>query len=372
MVVIGAGAIGLAVAAHLCLRQRVLVLERHHTYGLENSSHNSGVIHAGIYYPPGWLKTTLCLEGNRLLYQWAQAYGVPYRRLGKLIVAWEEDELPQLEALLRGAQANGVPDLYLLYPSEVAQLQPGLRVAGAIYSGSSGIVDQMAFMRSLLAEAQSHGALMAFHHEVVALRRGVDGFVVVYRGPEGEEGELPCRFLVNCAGLWADRVGAMLGYEPEGGPYNPPFRHCLNRGTYFDVVNREVASQVRCLLYPLPHSDRAGLGVHVTIDTEGQIHLGPDAQWVSPGEPIDFRNRGEGLERFLEAGRRFFPHLRPQDLAPGQVGYRPKLNRPGEPPCDFLIWEDRGYVHLGGIESPGLTASLAIARYVSRLLGVES
>jgi L-2-hydroxyglutarate oxidase LhgO len=162
----------------------------------------------------------------------------------------------------------------------------------------------------------------------------------------------------------------MLGYEPDGGPHNPPFRHFINRGAYFDVVRKEVAARVRHLLYPLPHQDRTGLGLHVTLDVEGNVHLGPDAQWLPEDAPLDFRSRPEALPQFLEGGRQFFPDLRAEDLAPGQVGYRPKLHPPGQGPKDFLIWHHQGYVHLGGIESPGFTASLAIARHVARLLGL--
>ncbi len=369
--VIGAGVIGLAVAAALSRRLAVAVLERHHTYGLENSSHNSGVIHAGLYYPPHWLKTTLCVEGNRLLYKWAQERGVPHRRLGKLVIAWEEEELPALQRLLEAARANGVPELYLLSPPEVERLQPGLRVAGAIYSGTSGIIDQMAFMRSLLDEARDHGAFVAFRHTVTGLQREAGGFLVRYCSPDGLESELAVRYVVNCAGLSAPHLAAMLGYDPDGGLHNPPFRQFVNRGTYYDVVNRQVAARVRLLLYPLPHEDRAGLGLHVTLDTQGNVCLGPDAQWLPEDAPLDFRSDATAHPRFLEAGRRFFPDLQPEDIAPGQTGYRPKLHPPGEGPRDFLIWHDRGYVHLGGIESPGLTASLAIARYVARLLGLR-
>jgi L-2-hydroxyglutarate oxidase LhgO len=368
--IIGAGVVGLAVAAQLAPRLSVAILERHHTFGMENSSHNSGVIHAGIYYPPGWLKTVLCIEGNRLLYQWADEHKVPYRRLGKLIIAWHEEELPALHRLLEGARANGVPELHLLSSAEVSRLQPGLRAAGAIFSATSGVVDQMAFMRSLLEEARAHGAFVAFRHEVIGLRRHGGGLLVRYRSPDGAEQELGVRYVVNCAGLQADRIGSMLGYEPDGGPHNPPFRHFINRGAYFDVVRKEVAARVRHLLYPLPHQDRTGLGLHVTLDVEGNVHLGPDAQWLPEDAPLDFRSRPEALPQFLEGGRQFFPDLRAEDLAPGQVGYRPKLHPPGQGPKDFLIWHHQGYVHLGGIESPGFTASLAIARHVARLLGL--
>ncbi|MCS7275884.1 MAG: NAD(P)/FAD-dependent oxidoreductase [Dehalococcoidia bacterium] len=368
--VVGAGVVGLAVAATLAPRCRVALLERHHTYGLENSSHNSGVIHAGLYFPPDWLKTRLCVEGNRLLYAWAEAHGVRHRRLGKLVIARREEELPALEALLQQGRRNGAPGLEMLTPAEVARLEPHLRCAGAFFSPSSGIVDQMGLMRSLLQEAQAHGALVAFRHEVIGLTRADGGFRILYRGPDGDEGELAAARVVNAAGLHADRVGALLGYDPDGGPHNPPFRHCFNRGRYYDLVDREKASRLRHLIYPLPNSDRTGAGIHVGIDLDGNVHLGPDTEWLPEGAPLDFRNDDTARERFLEAGRAFYPDLRPEDLAPGQVGYRPKLQRPGGPPQDFLIWHDRGYVHLGGIESPGLTSCLAIARHVAGLLGL--
>jgi L-2-hydroxyglutarate oxidase LhgO len=358
------------VAATLAPRRRLALLERHHSYGLENSSHNSGVIHAGLYYPPHWLKTRLCVEGNRLLYAWAGAHGLAHRRLGKLVIACSEEELPALAALLRQGQENGAPGLEMLTPGEVARLEPHLRCAGAFFSPSSGIIDQMGLMRSLLQEAQAHGALVAFRHQVTGLERAEGGFRVRYRGPEGEEGEVGAAVVVNAAGLQADRLGALLGYDPDGGPDNPPFRQHINRGRYYDLVDREKASRLRHLVYPLPQPDRAGAGIHVTIDLEGAVHLGPDSEWLPQGTPLDFRHDDSARGRFLEAGRAFYPDLRPQDLAPGQVGYRPKLQRPGGPPQDFLIWHHRGYLHLGGIESPGLTACLAIARHVAGLLGL--
>lgn len=370
--IVGGGVVGLAIAAVLAPLRAVALLERHPTYGLENSSHNSGVIHAGLYYPPDWLKTRLCIEGNRLLYQWAEAHGVRHRRLGKLVIASAEEELPLLEALARAASANGVPGLEMLAPHEVARLEPHLRAAGAIFSPSSGIVDQMGLMRSYLQEARAHGAFVAFRHEVVGLERRDGGFLVHYVGPEGEGGTIGAATLVNSAGLMADRLAALLGYDPDGGPLNPPLRHYVNKGRYYDVVNREKAERFRHLVYPLPHGDRAGLGVHVTLDIDGGLHLGPDTEWLPPDAPLDYRADDSRREQFLVAGRAFFPDLRPEDIAPGQVGYRPKLNRPGEPPRDFLIWEDGGYIHLGGIESPGMTASLAIARHVARMLGAEA
>ncbi len=370
--IVGAGAVGLAVAAILSQQRSVAVVERHANYGLENSSHNSGVIHAGIYYPPDWLKTTLCVEGNRLLYAWAQKHGVTVQRVGKLIVAVEDEEVPALHELARAADANGVPDLRLLERPELRSLEPAVQAAGALFSGSSGVMDQMGLMRSYLGVARSNGAYIAFKHEVTNLQRRDGGFLLQMRGPAGDDLAITAASVVNSAGLAVERIGALLGYDPDGGSANPPFRQTINRGRYFDITNTAKAARIRHLVYPLPHADRAGLGIHLTLDVDGGVHLGPDAEWLEEGAKLDFRTDDEGRLRFLEAARRYLPDLDAEDLAPGQVGYRPKLYGPGQPPRDFLVWHDQGYVHLGGIESPGLTASLAIARRVAALLGVDA
>lgn len=365
--VIGAGVVGLAVAAELAGDASVAVLERHEGFGRENSSHNSGVIHAGIYFPPGWLKTTLCLVGNRLLYEWCREHGVRARRTGKLIVAADEAELPDLDRLMVSANENGVPELQRLSEREVRSVEPAVRSAAAIYSGSSGVVDQMGLMQSLLRSARSSGAHFAVRHEVSAIERCKGGFLVKGRGPAGRSFDLAAARVVNCAGLAADRIGRLLGYDPEGGARNPPFRQFVNRGSYYDVTGA-IAREVGHLIYPVPTPDREGLGVHLTVDIDGGVHLGPDSEWLDETEPLDFRSRDDRRQAFLDSARRYLPELGEDDLAPGQVGYRPKLQRPGGEPRDFLVWEDRGYVHLGGIESPGLTASLALARHVRAVI----
>ncbi len=370
LAVIGAGVVGLAVAAELSKTRQVAVLERHESYGRETSSHNSGVVHAGIYYPPDWLKTTLCVEGNRLLYQWADEFGVRAGRTGKLIIAVDESELPALEELHRAARANRIPDLdFLPSPGQVCQIEPSIMAAAAVYSGSSGVIDQMELMRSLLKVAQSNGAMVAFKHEVTSLRRAAGGFILSAVDPGGERVEIAASVLVNSAGLAADRLAGMLGYPLEGGDGLPGLKHTLNKGRYYDIVNRDKARLVNHLIYPLPHGDRAGLGVHVTLDIDGGVHLGPDTEWLDEGAPLDYRADDSRRLAFVEAARRYLPWLETEDVMPGQVGYRPKLHGQGEDPRDFLIWHDRGYVHLGGIESPGLTASLAIARRVATVLG---
>ena len=367
--VIGAGAVGLAVAAVLSEHRSVAVIERHDSYGRENSSHNSGVIHAGLYYPVDWLKTTLCVEGNRLLYAWAAAHGVRVRRMGKLVLALAEPEIPALRELAEAARANGVPDLRMLRRGELQTMEPAIQGAAALYSGSSGVIDQMELMRSYVAAARSNGAHFAFKHTLTGLKRRPFWFEVRVEGPDAGEVTLTAASVVNAAGLEADSVGQSLGYDPDGEQGDPPFRQTVNRGCYYDVVNREKAARIAHLIYPLPHSDRSGLGVHVTVDVDGGVHLGPDSEWLEEGARLDFRMTDDRRLAFLEAARRYWPALESDDLAPGQVGYRPKLSGPAGPPADFLIWFDRGYVHLGGIESPGLTASLAIAGRVGEVIG---
>ncbi len=367
--IIGAGVVGLAIAVELSRTRQVAILERHESYGLENSSHNSGVIHAGIYYPRDWLKTTLCIEGNRLLYRWAEEFDVPVRRTGKLIIAVEEAEVPALEELLATAQANGVPDLELIAsPRRIEELEPSIRAVAAIYSGSSGVIDQMGLMRSLLNVAQANGALVAFKHDVTSLRRDNHGFALTVLDPAGDSSTLKASALVNSAGLGADRVAAMLGYPLDGDEATPHLRQAVNKGRYYDIVAPEKASLVRHLIYPLPHADRSGLGMHVTLDIDGGVHLGPDTEWLDDEAPLDFRADDTRRLQFVESTQRYLPWLTADDIMPGQVGYRIKLHRPGEGPSDFLIWHDRGYVHLGGIESPGMTASLALARQVRAIL----
>ena len=367
--IIGAGVVGLANAVELSATRQVALLERHESYGLENSSHNSGVVHAGIYYPSDWLKTTLCIEGNALLYRWAEEHGVPARRTGKLIIAVEEAECPALEELLAAAQANGVPDLELITSRrQIEALEPAIEAVAAIYSASSGVIDQMGLMRSFLNVAQSNGVMVAFKHDVTALQRDADGFTLSIVDPAGDSSTLRARALVNSAGLAADRVAAMLGYPLDGDGTTPPLRQTVNKGRYYDIVTPEKASPMRHLIYPLPHADRAGLGVHVTLDIDGGVHLGPDTEWLDEAAALDYRADDTRRSQFVEATQRYLPWLTAEDVMPGQVGYRPKLHQPGEGPADFLIWHDRGYLHLGGIESPGMTSSLAIARLVRTML----
>ncbi|MBF6600250.1 MAG: NAD(P)/FAD-dependent oxidoreductase [Dehalococcoidia bacterium] len=369
--IVGGGVVGLACAVELSRTRQLAVIERRERFGLETSSHNSGVIHAGIYYPTGSLKHTLCLEGNPLLYAWADAHGVPSVRLGKLIIAVDDDDRASLAEVRRQADANGVPGMRLIEDrGELRELEPSVRCVAALYSASTGVIDQTQLMASFAREIEARGGWLALKHEVTAVDRLPEGagFAVRMRGPDGRETAVEAQAVLNSAGLRAPDVAAMLGYPLDGGEGVPPLRQTVNKGRYYDIVDTRKARALRHLVYPVPEHAKGGLGVHVTIDVGGLVHLGPDTEWLDDGAPLDYRADDLRRADFLAAAQRYLPALETDDIAPGQVGYRPKLQRPGGPIADFLIWHDRSYVHLGGIESPGMTASLAIARRVATLL----
>lgn len=368
VVVIGAGIVGLAVAAELAPARSVVVLERHDSYARETSSHNSGVIHSGIYYPTGSLKHTLCLAGNPALYAWCEAQSVPARRTGKLIVALDDADIAGLDAIEAQARANGVPGVTRLTGSQARSLEPAVPAQAALLSHTTGIVDQMLLARSFEAAARERGTLIAYRHEVTAVARAGGAFHLELRDPDGSHTTLRCAALVNAAGHGAPAIAEALGYAIDGAEGVPVLRQHVSRGRYYDVVNRQIAGSVHHLVYPLPERHLSGLGVHVTLDTDGGLHLGPDAEWLPADAPLTYRNDDEARATFLASARRLLPDLRDDDIAPGQVGYRPKLGGPEAPAADFLIWQDRGYVHLGGIESPGLTSCIPIAREVAALL----
>ena len=368
VVVIGAGAVGLAVAAELSQTHSVVVIERHESFGRETTSHNSGVIHSGVYYPTGSWKHQLCLVGNPQMYAWCEAHHVPTRRTGKLIVSLAGDGPDAFERLRAQAATNAVPGLRTLTMSEAHDMEPDVPALAALFSESSGIVDQMAYTRSLEAVAREHGTLFAYRHTVIAAERNTGSFRVVARDAQGAPATLRTSALINSAGVEAPAVATMLGYPLDGGEGVPSLRQHVNRGRYYDIVAPAHQRRVSHLVYPLPRPALEGLGVHLTLDIDGALHLGPDTEWLPDGAPLDYRNDDTRRSEFLTAGRRLLPRLGPDDIAPGQVGYRPKRSGPHEPEADFVLWHDRGYVHLGGIESPGLTASLPIAAQVASML----
>ena len=361
--VIGAGVVGLAVARRLAMAGReVVLLEAAEGIGEGTSSRNSEVIHAGIYYEPGSLKAQLCVAGKHALYRFCAEHGVAHRRLGKLIVACGQDEVPKLAALLRTAQANGVNDLTWLDPAEVRRLEPEVRCVAALQSPSTGIIDSHAFMLALQGEAEDHGAMIAFR---TPIERGeVRGDRVVVEAGGDTPMHLSCTMLVNAAGLSAQDVAASLTGLP---PATIPQQY-IAKGNYFVLSGR---CPFHRLVYPMPPS--GGLGVHVTLDLAGQAKFGPDVQWI---DTIDYSVDPARAESFYAAIRTYWPGLPDGALQPGYAGIRPKLSGPGEPAADFMIQgpDDHGVaglVNLYGIESPGLTAALAIADRVAAVLGLE-
>jgi L-2-hydroxyglutarate oxidase LhgO len=372
VLVIGAGIIGLAVAQELARDRSVLVVERLEGMARETSAHNSGVVHASVYYPTGSLKHRLCWEGNAALYAWCERYGVPVLRCGKLIVALAEDERGGLDDVWRQASANEVRGIERWTGAQSRELEPHIPIVEAIWSPSTGVVDQYALARSYEAVALDRGALVVYRHEVTGIERIAGGFRVTLRDADGAESRLTCAVLVNSAGLRAPQMAELLGYPLDGGSIGegietPVLRQRVNRGRYYDIVDPEIARLVGRPIYPLPEHGAGGLGMHLTTDTDGGVHLGPSAEWMEAGEPLDYVHPedAEWHQRFLEAARRYLPGIRADQIARGQVGYRPKLQLPGGEQADFLVWHDRGYVHLGGIESPGLTSSLPLAALVA-------
>ncbi|MEM5338964.1 NAD(P)/FAD-dependent oxidoreductase [Paraburkholderia azotifigens] len=360
-VVIGAGVVGLAVARALAARGReVIVLEAADAIGVGTSSRNSEVIHAGIYYPRGSLKATLCVRGREMLYDYCAERGVPHQRCGKLLVATARNQIPQLEAIMARGKENGVLDLMRISGEEAQALEPALQCVEAVFSPQTGIVDSHQFMLALLGDAERSGAICAFHAPVEAIEAVNGRFVVKVGGNSPTTIGAAC--VINSAGLHANALARKIrGLDAR---HVPPLY--LARGNYFSISGRAPFNR---LIYPMPNE--AGLGVHLTIDLGGQARFGPDVEWV---DAINYDVDPQRAESFYAAIRAYWPALPDHGLQPAYAGIRPKLSGPGEPAADFLIQGPaahgvRGLVNLFGIESPGLTASLAIAQRVCEVSG---
>ena len=357
VLVVGAGVVGLAVARELTLAGRsVVVVEARASFGEETSSRNSEVIHSGIYYPAGGLKARLCVRGREMLYAFCEAHGVAHRRCGKLIVAADDSELAGLEGLARRGAENGVGDLRMLSGAEARALEPALACVGALHAPSTGIIDSHGFMLALIGDAES--AAIAYRAPFLSAQVAPGGFVAEIGGAQPMR--LSVGALVNAAGLSASRVARAI----EGSGAVPETLYA--KGNYFALSGR---APFRRLIYPAPQAH--GLGVHLTFDLGGQARFGPDVEWV---ERLEYGVDAQRARGFAEAIRRYWPGLPDDALTPAYAGIRPKLSGPAEPAADFRIdGPERhgvaGLVNLFGIESPGLTASLAIAQEVVALLG---
>lgn len=358
-VVVGAGVVGLAVARALALQGReVLVLEAANAIGTGTSSRNSEVIHAGIYYPAGSLKARLCVEGKALMYAYCEARGIGHKRCGKLIVATSPLQIDQLAGIQAKAAANGVTDLVLLSAAQAQAMEPALQCLAALHSPSTGIVDSHAFMLSLQGDLENAGGMVALNARVAEGECRSDGIAL-----HTEDGtRLLADVVVNAAGLSAPALAQRLrGLAPEPLP-----RSYFAKGNYFTLAGRSPFGR---LIYPVPEA--AGLGVHLTLDMGGQAKFGPDVQWVDSADDLAVDpQRGEA---FYAEVRKYWPGLQDGALLPGYAGIRPKINAPHEAARDFWVHGPEehgvpGLVNLFGIESPGLTSSLALGAHVARLL----
>ncbi|CAM8940672.1 unnamed protein product [Rhodiola kirilowii] len=385
-VVIGAGVVGIAVARELAskLKREIIVIDSSPTFGTATSSRNSEVIHAGIYYPQNSLKATLCVRGRELMYKYCEEHAVPHKRIGKLIVASKASDVPKLMDLMERGRRNGVEDLRMLEAVEAMWLEPELLCAKALLSPVSGIVDSHSLMLSLVGDAERNGATFAYNTVVTSGR--VEGEKVHInvsssKAVESWDGESPLcpdlilvpNLIVNSAGLSAPVVAKRLkGLTKETFPC-----HYYARGCYFTLSNTK-SPPFSHLIYPIPED--GGLGVHVTLDMNGHVKFGPDVEWIDPVDDVssflnrfDYSVRADRAEKFYPEVRKYYPNLMDGSLEPGYSGIRPKLSGPNKTPTDFLIQGGDvhgvpGLLNLFGIESPGLTSSLAIAEYIAARL----
>ena len=360
-VVIGAGVIGLAIARMLAMSGReVLIVEKGLTIGAETSSRNSEVIHAGIYYPKDSLKALDCVRGRDMLYEFLESRSVPYRKCGKFIVAANEQQVDELGSIARRASDNGVSDLCMIDMAACKAAEPALKAMAALVSPSTGIIDSHAYMLSLLGEAEDHGASVAYKTEITSGDVLSDGRTRL-RCVGEEDCVITANLVINSAGLSAPVVASRIeGLKPDAIP-----KAYFAKGNYFTLASRAPFSR---LIYPVP--EPGGLGVHLTLDLGGQARFGPDVEWI---DEVAYEVDPARADIFYSAIRAYWPGLPDQSLRPDYAGIRPKISAPGAPNADFVISGPEqhgaeGQIHLFGIESPGLTASLAIADRVGDML----
>jgi L-2-hydroxyglutarate oxidase LhgO len=363
--IIGAGVIGLAIAEKASsLFSEVFIAEKHTAFGQETSSRNSEVIHAGIYYPQGSLKARLCVEGRNLLYDYCKRFEVPFNKCGKLIVATDEKEVSVIEGIRKTAAGNGV-NLDILGPEEIRNLEPEIFALAALWSPETGIIDSHSLMKRLETNSLNNGCQIAYTSEVKGIRKIGGGYEVSVSDTTGGSYSFSTRIVVNAAGLTADQVSGMAGMNDE------KLRIHFCKGEYFRIRPPKNRLLNR-LVYPVPHTNLEGIGIHVTIDMGGGARLGPDVTYLE-SNIYDYHVDPLKQETFWKSARKFLPFLKYDDLIPDMAGLRPKIQKPGEPVKDFYIREESergnpGFINLIGMESPGLTSCLAIAKLVVSMI----
>lgn len=358
--IIGAGVVGLAIAAEVAGVGEVYVLEKNENFGQETSSRSSEVIHAGIYYPPGSLKAELCIKGNAMLYELCERHGIGYKKVGKLIVATEDEEVEELEELLENGQKNGII-LELLSRGEVKKLEPEVKAVAAILSPSTGIIDSYGLMKYFLGVAVDNHARIVYKAKVTGIEKLANKYKITVEDSAGNFSFLT-RVLINSAGLNSAQIAGVAGIDIARAGYE--LHYC--KGEYFSTSQK----LAKMLIYPIPEPTEGGLGIHITPDLQGRIKLGPNSYYV---DKIDYKVDDRSRREFYDSARKLLPSIEYDELEPDFAGIRPKLQGEGEGFRDFVIRHERdkgleGLINLIGIESPGLTAAPAIGRYVKDMV----
>jgi L-2-hydroxyglutarate oxidase LhgO len=364
--IIGAGVVGLAIAEKISVEHNnVFLIEKHLSFGQETSSRNSEVIHAGIYYVKDSLKARLCVEGKWLLYDYCKKYDVPYNNCGKLIVATSEEEIAIIEGIRQTAIKNGVDDLLVFGREQIAELEPNIFALKALFSPSTGIIDSHSLMKQYETNSYNNGCQIVYGSEVTGLRQIENGYKIDLLDADKKYYSFTTRIVINSAGLTSDKISEMVGITDES------LKILFCKGEYFRI-NPPKHRLIKRLVFPVPHQNMEGIGIHVTIDMGGGVKLGPDVKYLE-SNIYDYKLTASKQEAFYKSAKKFLPFLEFDDLVPEMAVIRPKIQKPGEPLRDFYIMEETnrgypGFINLIGMESPGLTSSIAIAKYVNGLI----
>ncbi len=363
--IIGAGVVGLAIAARLSAKyDSILVVEQHGSLGNETSSRNSEVIHAGIYYPANSLKGKLCLRGNDMMYEICRKNNIPHINCGKLIVATEDKEIGILPELLKKAKANGAKDVRIVDNNEIYEIEPKVTAKAAIYCPTSGVVDSHSLMKYFEAKAMNNDTSFAYNNKVIKIERLSDSYVVHTQDSTGYKSTFLTEILINSAGLHSDKICEMLGIETIQAGYKINY----HKGIYYRV-NHKTELFPKALIYPLP-PEEGSVGIHTCPDIAGGMRLGPHFIW---SKTLDYSVNDEFHDLFYRESSKYLPFLDPEDISVDSSGFMAAVQSPGEPMKDFIIKHEEerslhGFINLVGIESPGLTASPAIAELVEKII----
>ncbi|HEY5469260.1 MAG TPA: NAD(P)/FAD-dependent oxidoreductase [Bacteroidales bacterium] len=366
--IIGAGVVGLAIAEKVSEEcKNVFVIEKHPTFGQETSSRNSEVIHAGIYYTKDSLKAKLCIEGKTLLYDYCNKYEVPYNNCGKLIVATSEEEITVIEGIRQTAIKNGLDDLKVLNRKQIAEMEPNIFALKALFSPSTGIIDSHTLMKQYETNTRNNGGQIVYGSEVKEIKKIPGGYEILLLDADNKNYSFTSNIVINSAGLTSDIVSEMVGIKDD----NLKIMFC--KGEYFRIIPPK-NKLIKRLIYPVPHPNMEGIGIHVTVDMAGGVKLGPDVKYLETNE-YDYKLTPSKQEAFYTSAKKFLPFLEFDDIAPEMAGIRPKIQKPGEPLRDYYIMEESkkgypGFINLIGMESPALTSSIAIAKYVYGLISL--